>query len=133
MRAFTLFLKWLAPIPVLVGSLHLLLGVHADVLLGARLPPEALADPVLDSQNRFYGVAFMAYGVLLYLCATDLRKYAAVFNTVIAFMFLGGAGRLIAMALHGMPSPPVILLALIELMGMPLLLLWYFRVSQSSR
>lgn len=132
MRAFTLLLKWLAPIPVLAGSLHLLLGVHADVILGARLPAEALADPVLDSQNRFYGVAFMAYGVFLYLCATDLRKYAAVFKIVVGLMFAGGVARLIAAVLHGIPAPPVILLAAVELVGMPLLLLWYLRVQPKA-
>ena len=128
MRAFTIFLKWLAPIPVVVGLLHLLMGPHADVLLGASLPAATLADPVLDSQNRFYGVSFMAYGVLLYLCATDIRKYAPVFVALIGFMFLGGVGRLVSLRLHGVPSPPVIALAAIELLGMPLLLLWFSRL-----
>jgi len=128
MRAFTIFLKWLAPIPVLVGLLHLLMGLHADVLLGASLPAATVADPVLDSQNRFYGVSFMAYGALLYLCATDIRKYAPVFVTLIGFMFLGGVGRLVSITLHGTPSPPVLMLAAIELAGMPLLLLWFSRL-----
>lgn len=128
MPAFTIFLKWLAPVPVLVGLLHLLLGLRADVLLGASLPAATLADPVLDSQNRFYGVSFMAYGVLLYLCATDIRKYAPVFVTLIGFLFLGGVGRLVSVTLHGMPSPPVAALAAIELVGMPLLLLWFSRL-----
>ena len=128
MRTFILVLKWLSPIPVLVGSLHLLMGLHADVLLGARLPEQVLSDPVLDDQNRFYGVSFMAYGVLLYLCATDLREYAAVFRVLICFMFLGGVGRLVSVALHGLPTPPVIGLGVIELFFMPPLLLWHTRV-----
>jgi hypothetical protein len=52
------FLKLVAPVFVLVGALHLVLGVGADALLGARLPAEAFTDPALNSQNRFYGVAF---------------------------------------------------------------------------
>ena len=43
----------------IVGALHLTLGLNADVLLGAKVPAETLSDPALDSQNRFYGVAFM--------------------------------------------------------------------------
>ncbi len=132
MRAFTNFLKCLAPVPVLVGGLHLLIGLRADVLLGARLPDAVLADPVLDSQNRFYGVSFMIYGVLLYLCATDLRKYALVFRFLVGFMFLGGVARLLALALHGMPAAPVIALGVIELAGMPLVLLWHSRVLSAS-
>ncbi len=39
MNAFTRFLRVVAPIFILVGALHLFLGLRADVLLGARLPP----------------------------------------------------------------------------------------------
>ena len=62
MNAFTRFLRVVAPIFILVGALHLFLGLRADVLLGARLPPEVIADPALDSQNRFYGTSFALYG-----------------------------------------------------------------------
>jgi hypothetical protein len=71
-------LKLIAPGFLLVGVLHLVLGVRANVLLGARPPVDALADSALDSQNRLYGVAFSLHGVLLYLCATDLPRYATV-------------------------------------------------------
>jgi len=57
------FLKVVAFVPILVGVLHLVLGLNADVLLGARLPAAVIADPALDSQNRFYGVAFMPYSM----------------------------------------------------------------------
>ncbi len=76
MRSLALFLKIVAPVFVFVAALHLALGTGADVLLGAKLSSEALTDPALNSQNRFYGVAFGLYGVLLYLCATDVPKYA---------------------------------------------------------
>jgi hypothetical protein len=69
-------MKCVAPVFLAVGALHLAIGVKADVLLGAKLPVEALADPTLDSQNRFYGVAFTLYGVLLFLCASNIPKYA---------------------------------------------------------
>jgi hypothetical protein len=63
MRVLAIVLKISAPVFILVSILHLTLGVGADVLLGANLSPAALADPALDSQNRFYGVAFSVYGV----------------------------------------------------------------------
>ena len=131
MRAFTLLLKLLAPVAIAVGLMHLLIGLHADTLLGAHLPPEVLADPVLDSQNRFYGTTFIGYGALLYLCATDLPRYARVFSILGGFIFLGGCARLIAIALHGMPTPQVIALLLIELLGVPPLLLWHRRLLKA--
>jgi hypothetical protein len=41
------FLKVVASVPILVGLLHLVLGLNADVLLGAKLPASVIADPAL--------------------------------------------------------------------------------------
>ena len=78
LRAFVYFLRLTAPIFLVVGAVHLVLGVGADVLLGAQLPPEAVLDAALNSQNRFYGAAFSLYGVLFYLCSKNVPKYATV-------------------------------------------------------
>ncbi|MSP17671.1 MAG: DUF4345 domain-containing protein, partial [Myxococcales bacterium] len=121
-------LKLLAPVAILVGLLHVVLGLRTDVMLGAKLPVEVISDPVLDSQNRFYGMAFAGYGALLLLCASDLRKYTALFRVVAAAIFLGGVARLIAMALHGAPTPPVLGLMAIELFAVPPLVWWHARV-----
>ena len=67
---------------IAVGTLHLTLGLNADVMLGATLPPAVIADPVLDSQNRFYGVSFALYGILLWLFARDMQRYAPVFTSL---------------------------------------------------
>jgi hypothetical protein len=75
MSRLPIVLRLAAPVFVLVGALHLFLGAGADVLLGAHLPIEALSDPALDSQNRFYGVAFTLCGFLFYLGAGDPHRY----------------------------------------------------------
>jgi len=71
-------LRLLAPVFFIVAAMHIVLGLGADRLLGASVPPAAAADPSLDSQNRFYGAALALYGVVLLLCAADLRKRAAI-------------------------------------------------------
>lgn len=124
MHMLAMFLKFAAPIFVLVGVLHLVLGVGADVLLGAKLPAEALADAALNSQNRFYGVAFSLYGVLLYLCATGLPRYATVLRCVLWVFFAAGLARLVSIATHGVPPPLVLALLATELALPPLLHLW---------
>jgi hypothetical protein len=126
------FLKVVAPVFVAVGALHLALGVGADVLLGAKLPAEALGDPALDSQNRFYGVAFSLYGVLLYLCATDLRKFATVLRCVLWVFFAAGLARLVSIASHGVPPPPVLALLASELALPPLLHLWLSKALRAG-
>ena len=132
MRSLALLLKSIAPLFLLVGALHLVLGAGADVLLGARLSPDALADPVLNSQNRFYAVAFTLYGVLLYVCATDLPKYAAVLRCVLWVFFAGGVARLVSIATQGAPPAPAVFLLVVELVAPPLLHLWLSRVLRGG-
>ena len=85
MNNYAFVLKFLAPVFLLVGAMHLVLGLGADAMLGAIVPVEAMIDPTLDSQNRFYGISFTLYGVLLYLCSTDIPKYATVIRCHAAF------------------------------------------------
>jgi hypothetical protein len=117
-------LKALAPICVIAGALHALLGLNADVLLGAHLAPELIANPSLDSQNRFYGVAFTVYGWLLYLCSTDLDRYRPVLHCMLAVFFAAGAARIVSILAQGWPSPSIIGLGAAELVLPLILAVW---------
>lgn len=132
MRTLAITLRWIAPIFFIVGALHLTLGLGAEVLLGANVPREALADPGLDSQNRFYGVAFTLYGVLLFLCSTDMNRYATVLRCVLWVFFAGGVARLVSIALHGVPPPLMVVLLISEVLLPPLIVYWLSRVEKSG-
>ena len=125
MKGLSLILKITAPIYLFIGALHLIIGLNADVALGANLPVDVLGDPVLDSQNRFFGVSFTIFGVLFYLCATDLEKYEKVFYCLLAVFFAGGIARLVSMAVVGAPSMQILVLTGLELLMPPLLVIWY--------
>jgi hypothetical protein len=127
MRAYSILLRTLAPLVILVGCLHLVLGPGADALLGARLAPQAMADPALDSQNRFYGVSFMLYGVLFFLCSTNIPKYATVLRCVLWVLFAAGLARFVSLAARGVPPLPVLLLLVLELLAPPLMIWWLAR------
>lgn len=129
MRALVLVLEIFAPVFLIVAALHLFLGLDADALLGAKVSAEVAAEPSLDSQNRFYGVAFALYGVVLYLCATDLQRFEPIFKSALWVFFLGGVARLLSWATHGAPAPLVITLAATELVIPPLLLAWHANVK----
>lgn len=116
-----LALRVLAPGFVLAGLTHVFLGLGADAALGAHIAPETLADPSLDSQNRFYGACFTLYGVLFWIGAADLPRYRPILKAVIACFFFGGLVRLVSLALHGWPSTLVWGLALSELILPPIL------------
>ena len=129
MRSLTLVLKLVAPLFFIVGALHLVLGLGADALLGAGVSADAMADPALDSQNRFYATAFTLYGVLLFLCSTDIPKYATVLRCVLWVFFAAGLARFVSIALHGSPPPMIWLLLVSEVLPPPLLVWWLSRVS----
>ena len=126
------FLRIIAAVPILVSVLHLALGLNADVLLGARLPASVISDPALDSQNRFYGVSFMLYGVLLFVGGSDLKRYLPVVRYTLWIFFAAGLARLLSIALYGLPPPLVISLLLSEVFGTPVLLLWLSRASRKE-
>ena len=127
MRSMVLVLRLLAPVFFIVGALHLVLGLGADALLGAKVSTEAMTDPALDSQNRFYAVAFTLYGVLLFLCSTDIPKYATVLRCVLWVFFAAGLARFVSIALHGSPPPMIWLLLVGEVLPPPLLAWWLSR------
>ncbi len=131
MRAYSIVLRVLAPLFILVGAVHLFLGPGADSLLGARISAEVLADPALDSQNRFYGVSFALYGVLLFLCSTDLARYATVLRCVLWVLLAAGLARFVSLAARGVPPAPILALFALELVAPPLMLWWLSRVLAS--
>ncbi len=132
MQSLALVLRLLAIVIFLVGAFHLALGVRADVMLGADLPAEAIADPALDSQSRFYGVAFTLNGVLLLLCASDLRKYATVLRCLLWVFFAAGVARLVSVAIYGVPPPLILVLLAIELVVPPVMARWLSRVVREN-
>jgi hypothetical protein len=124
MRALALVLKVVAPVFFIVGALHLALGLGADAMLGAKVPADVMADPALDSQTRFYGVALTLYGVLLFLCSTDMPKYATVLRSVLWVFFAAGVARIVSIAVHGSPPPMIWCLLVGEVVPPPLLVWW---------
>lgn len=132
MPLFCRLLKLLAPIFLVVAALHLALGLGADALLGAQVSAQAAAEPSLNSQNRFYGVAFALYGLLLYVCASDLRRYVLILRMTLWVFFFAGLSRVLSWAMQGPPAPMVIGLAAVELIAPPLLLFWLYRIDASN-
>ncbi|MCP5181502.1 MAG: DUF4345 family protein [Pseudomonadales bacterium] len=119
-------LRLLAPVFFIVGALHVLMGLSAEVLLGAQLPQQILGDPALDSQNRFYGAAFTVYGVLFLFGAADFQRYRPIVLAAVWTFFAAGLARTAAAVMTGIPPFPVLLLWAIELI-LPPVLAWWLR------
>ena len=121
---FSVALKILAPVFFVVGALHLVMGLGADQLLGAELPAAVLADPSLDSQNRFYGTAFTLYGAVFYLSAQDLDRYHPILKCALWIFLAAGLARLVSIAVYGLPSTWVLTLLASELILPPVFIYW---------
>lgn len=131
MQTLSLLLKFMAPLFGVIAALHLALGLDAEVLLGARISAETALDPSLNSQNRFYGVAFAVYGAILYISATDLPRYRPILLATLWVFFAAGLSRLVSWVVDGVPAPLVIGLAVIELVA-PLLILFWIRTLRPA-
>lgn len=107
------------------GLCHVVLGVSGDWIIGAQ--PANPVDPSLDSQNRFYGAAFLLYALLLWLGAQDLRRYAPILKAVFGILFLAGCARGLAVLAHGWPSTQIVFLWASELILPPVMWIWLDR------
>lgn len=123
MRAFAVFLTLFGVGCFLAGCLHLISGPGADVTLGAQLG-QAVNDPVLDSQNRFYGAIFAGYGLLFVLASRNPEHYRALITMLSLIFFAGGLARCIAWLASGAPSNWAIALLASELLIPPIILMW---------
>lgn len=107
-----------------IGALKVTLGAKAYRLLDPSISLETVLHPSVDSQTRFYGAAFSVYGVLLWMCSNDMKKYADFFKVLMIVFFLAGVARIPSALMRGKPSIMITGLAALEIFLPPVLLLW---------
>ena len=128
MRHFRLFLTVTGIAFVAAGTLHILLGVEADALLGVELSAASRIDAGLDSQNRFYGAMFAVCGALLICFARDTERYAPPLVLLLGGFAIAGLVRLVSVVQFGWPPALVMALGAIEVALPPVLLFWFSRL-----
>ena len=121
-NALRIFLVIAGILTLFAGGFHALSGVGGDWFIGLE-PPEVV-DPSLDSQNRFYGAAFLLYGILFIFCSRDLPRYADILKIAFGAMFLAGCARGLTVAAYGWPTWQVCALWFSEIALPPIAWLW---------
>lgn len=137
MRKFQVTLYILAVIPILTGLLDLALGLRAIESFSEGLSSIFFDDELFNAQYRFLGGVWLSIGVLLYLAATDLKKYSTMLKVVLWGIFAGGIGRAMTVLQFGLPENSagaafVLGNMAIETVGM-LGLLWWHSVLEKKR
>ena len=130
MRALKFTLQALGLGIVGVALVHVVLGPNAEVLLGSGISPSSIADPAIDSQNRFYGAAFALFGGVFLLGSADIAKYRPMLLLAFGAFFVAGLTRIISVVVAGWPPLPVLCLAVVEICGPPIMCFWLNRVAR---
>ena len=130
--AMSISLRVFAGLAMITGALDIIAGTHLLTNAGARLPETVAADPVLNSQIKFFGAIWFGYGVMLWWATQDLRQRSAVLHILMAVLFLGGIGRVIAAWRFGLATPLLAAFIAIELLGPIVVVAWRWRLRSHS-
>lgn len=122
----------LGTIPLITGTLTLLQGIHALDIFGVSLSESTTNNIILDTEMRFLGAIWTGVGAMLYAIVPTIEKQTLFFRLIVTAIILGGIGRLLSVALVGTPPALFIALIVLELVGMPLLMLWQSHLARNS-
>ena len=115
----------LALIPLATGVLGLM-GLSDPLYAPLHLP----ADATLDSNLRFFGGVWLGLGLAVLWLLPRLAQQTVLFRAVWGMIFLGGLGRLLSLAMLGVPFVPFLGATVLEIVGAPLFVWWHARVVQ---
>ena len=115
-RALRLLLLTLGAACAAIGLMHMLFGP-------AIVPGATAVNATLDSEDRFFGALFLAYGCACLWCGAAVLERLTAANVLAATFFLGGLVRLGSIAAVGWPHPFFVAMAALEL-AIPPVIVW---------
>lgn len=137
MSGFVFVVRALSVLALVTGAVDVLVGLSGQELIGAALV-EGYRDPLLNSQLRYLGAIWFGFGALLWRSVRHIGRNEDVLRGAFVIVFLGGLGRIASVLQFGFPPSTggtvfVIVAIAIEILGMPLLLLWLRRLTDAGR
>lgn len=103
----------------------------AGVATGPRFLGVEAPWPVdLDSQLRFLSGVFLAMAIAWYACIPSIELKGSLFRLLAAFTVAGGLERLVSLVIVGPPSTGHLVGQVMELVVVPLLVLWQARIAR---
>lgn len=87
----------------------------------------------LDSHLRFLSGVFLAFGIAWWTCIPAIERKTARFRLLGLCTIAGGFARVYSLLLAGTPSTGHLIGLGMELLIVPLLLLWQARVARQGR
>jgi hypothetical protein len=96
------------------------------------LPDQDLANPVLESELRFYAAFYVATGLAALRVAPRAEHDPAAVRALAGALFLAGLGRIAGWRAAGRPHRLQLGLLAIELAAPPVIVAWQSRVGERS-
>lgn len=116
---------------VLLASIVPIAAGTAGVLIGpGMLHGVANASPDLESHFRYLSGLLLGIGLAFAACVADLDRRAQLYRALSLIVVLGGLGRLLAAMENGRPTGANQFAFFMELIIVPLLLLWFRRIDR---
>ncbi len=113
---------------LVLASLQFVFGTGSPIYGSADLP----ILPVLDSNLRFFGGMGLGLAALMLWALPSIEWRPDVVVVFWGCAFLGGVGRLLSAVLVGLPSMPLVVFTALEVVGAPLMVLWFRWLTSSS-
>lgn len=117
-------LRGFAIFAVATGATDVTLGGTLLAASGANLAIGASADPLVDSQLRFFGAVWAGYGALLWWAAERPWERRRPLFILAITMVLAGIGRAASASIYGVASPAIPVFIALELGGPLALFAW---------
>lgn len=114
----------LALVPISAGLFGVMFGPEG--LLGDRVSVSA------DSHFRYLSGLLFAIGLAFASCIPGIERKTARFRLLALLVFIGGLGRLFSFASIGLPGSGHVFGLVMELVTVPLLVLWQARVAAAG-
>lgn len=117
----------LATIPIGTGVVTMM-GVSDPIYADLGLP----ASPLLDSNLRFFGGVWLVTGLAMLWLVPRIERETTLFRTLWLMVLAGGVGRLLSMAVLGLPPWPFVAFTVLEVVGAPLFMGWQAQLARAA-
>ena len=114
----------LALVPIITGLIGLT-GLSDPLYASLHLPRDA----TLDSNLRFYSGVWLGVGLAAAWTVPRIERETTLFRALWLMIFLGGIGRLLSLALAGMPFTPFVEFTALEILGAPFFVCWQTKIA----
>ena len=121
-RSLQVFLALFGSVAIAIALLHIVFGPSA-------IPGSVPVNATMDSEDRFYGTLFGAYGVAVLWCVKDVEQKSGVVYFLLATFFVAGLARVVSIAAVGLPDPFFVAMLALELVIPIVVAFMQYRVS----